>query len=248
MTALPGGCRDLILARARGEDQAARRSGGGPIGILSLQTRFPRIPGDVGCPDSYDLPVIVRQVPGATPDRVVHERAAGLLDAFAAAGRQLVAEGARGLVTTCGFLVLHQDALQRRLPVPLATSALLQIPLAERQLPPGCCVGVVTASAAALSPDHLAAAGADPATPVEGVDPAGEIARVFLGDAPDLDRDAAERDVVAAARRLAARARLGALVLECGNMGPYAPAVRAATGLPVYDAITLVRTVAAGLP
>lgn len=221
---------------------------GEAVGILSLATRFPRIPGDVGDPRTWDFPVLIRRVCGATPERVVGRGAEGLLDAFAEAGLALVAEGAAGIVTTCGFLILLQSELQARLPVPVATSSLLQIPLLRRLLPVGRTVGVVTASAASLSPAHLAAAGAPPDTPVEGVDPGSEFARVFLGDAPDLDETRAERDVVEAARRLLGREPdVGALVLECANMGPYAAAVRRAAGVPVYDPVTFVRWFRAGL-
>ena len=51
----------------------------------------------------------------------------------------------------------------------------------------------------------------------------------------------AEAATVAAALRLAHRhPELGAIVLECTNMPPYAEAVRAATGLPVHDITTLI--------
>ena len=41
------------------------------IGILMLDTAFPRYLGDVGNPDTFDHPVIYGIVPGATPDAVV---------------------------------------------------------------------------------------------------------------------------------------------------------------------------------
>src|SRR5207237_10404176 len=103
-------------------------------------------------------------------------RAAGLLDACAETGCDLAAAGAGGLITTCGFLVLHQRELAARLPVPFASSSLLQLPVLERALPTGRRPGVITIDAASLTREHLFAAGADPETPVAGVDPAGEFA------------------------------------------------------------------------
>jgi hypothetical protein len=41
---------------------------------------------------------------------------------------------------------------------------------------------------------------------------------------------------------VARRPDIGALVLECTNMPPYADAVRRATGLPVHDLTTLLRS------
>lgn len=211
------------------------------VGILSLETRFPRIPGDVGNPESYPFPVRIARVAGATPERVVHERAAGLDAAFIAAGHQLIGEGCRALVTTCGFLTLMQGELTRALPVPVATSALLQLPLMARMLPAGRIAGIVTASERSLSPAHLAAVGADPATPMIGVSEGGAFSRTFVGNGETLDVEAARAEVITAARQLQATERqLGALLLECANMGPYAADVQAATGLPVFDMVSLV--------
>ena len=47
-----------------------------PLGVLMLQTRFPRPPGDIGHPASFDFPVLYRVVQGASAARVVRERAA----------------------------------------------------------------------------------------------------------------------------------------------------------------------------
>ena len=209
---------------------------GASLGILMLDTRFPRIPGDIGNPASWPFPVRYRVVPGASPERVVRRRAAGLLDDFIAAGRGLVAEGVDGIATTCGFLSLFQTRLAAALAVPVATSALMQVPAIAATLPPGRRVGVVTIAAESLTSEHLTAAGAPPDTPVAGTEAGGEFARTVLGDEPGLDVAAARRETVAAARALAAaHTELGALVLECTNMDPYAADVAAATGLPVFS-------------
>ena len=101
---------------------------GASIGILMLETRFPRIPGDVGNAATWPFPVLYRVVRGASPDRVVRRGADGLLDAFVEAGQELVRVGADGLTTSCGFLALHQADLARACGVPVATSSLMQVP------------------------------------------------------------------------------------------------------------------------
>jgi hypothetical protein len=59
-----------------------------------------------------------------------------------------------------------------------------------------------------------------------------------------LDVQAAAEQVVGAASALAdAHPEVAALVLECTNLPPYASRIQEATGLPVWDAITLVRWV-----
>src|SRR5438270_13757014 len=74
---------------------------GAPLGILMLDARFPRIPGDMGNAGTWPFPVLYRVVSGATPARVVLEGAAGLLPDFLAAASELVAHGAEAITTNC---------------------------------------------------------------------------------------------------------------------------------------------------
>ncbi|MBK1662729.1 aspartate/glutamate racemase family protein [Paracraurococcus ruber] len=215
---------------------------GAPVGILMLETRFPRIPGDIGHAGTWPFPVLYQVVRGASPARVVEQGGRGLLPDFIAAGQALVATGADAITTSCGFLVLFQAELQAALGVPVATSALLQIPWVQAMLPPGRRVGVLTASRAALTPAHLAAAGAPADTPVGGLEGGTALYPVLVRqETPDLDPAAAAAEVVAAGHALAAaHPDLGAIVLECTNLPPYAAALRAALGLPVFDIVSLV--------
>src|ERR1700726_4350690 len=79
---------------------------GARVGILMLETRFPRIPGDMGNATTWPFPVLYKVVPGASPARVVCDKAQGLLAEFLAAADELVRLGANGITTTCGFLPL----------------------------------------------------------------------------------------------------------------------------------------------
>ncbi len=170
-----------------------------------LDTAFPRPVGDIGNPDTFGFPVIVERVRGASVRRAVEERAAGLLEPFAAAGRRLVERGAVAIATSCGFLVLHQRALAASLPVPVATSSLLQVGWVAPLLAPGRRCGVLTFDAESLGPEHLDAAGAPPDTPVAGMPRDGELQRAIRADAAHLDLDAVRREVLAAASGAAVR-------------------------------------------
>ena len=221
---------------------------GASLGILMLETSFTRIAGDMGNAATWPFPVVYRVVPGATAASVVLDGARGLLPGFVAAGKQLVAEGALGVATTCGFLSIFQQELAGELGVPVATSSLLQVPWVQAMLPPGRRVGVVTASAA-LTAAHLRAAGALEDTPVAGLEHGRELYRVLVaGQKNDLDLQLAEQDVLAAGRSLLAQyPEVAAIVLECTNLPPYAAALQAATGLPVYDSYSMITWVHAGL-
>lgn len=205
------------------------------LGVLMLDTCFPRPLGDVGHPASFDMPVRYQVVRGATASRVVHAQAdASLLQPFILAGQDLVAQGARALTTSCGFLVRFQHSLQAALPVPVWTSALLKLP--ELANP-----GVITVNAQALGPADMQAAGGAADTPVEGLEVGCALQQTLLRDLPHLDLAQAQDDVVASAQRLIARCpQVQNLVLECTNMPPYADAVAQATGRPVHHLMTLV--------
>ncbi len=210
---------------------------GAPLGIIMLETRFPRIPGDIGHGETWPFPVLFRIVAGATPERVVLQGAKGLLPDFIAAAKGLVATGAEAITTSCGFLCIFQKEIAAAVGVPVATSSLLQVPWVQAMLPPGKRVGVITVSKASLTPAHFAAAGMPPDTPVMGVENGRELYRVLVRqDKPDLDIGAAEQDILDAGRALvAAHPEVGAIVLECTNMPPYAAALQDALGLPVHD-------------
>jgi len=204
------------------------------LGVLMLDTRFPRGVGDIGNPGTFDFPVHYKTVHGASPQRVVRERDPALLQPFIDAGRALVAEGASAITTSCGFLVLFQEELQAALPVPVWTSSLLLL----KDLPH---CGVVTVDAASLGADHLRAAGACVDTPIEGITAGSAFQQTLLHDLPMLDTHDALLQVVGAAQRLLARhPTLTDIVLECTNMPPYAESVRRATGVRVHDITTLI--------
>ena len=206
------------------------------VGVLMLDTRFPRFPGDIGNPASIAGPSRYRRVPRATVGRVVGARAvsASLLAAFVAAGHELVADGATLIVTSCGFLHAAQDALAHALPVPVATSSLVLLPRVHARYGGGGPIGVLTFDARALGPVHLGAARALPLV-VQGMEDSAYFHAMIAEDRPDADRAGLERDAIRAARTLATRSP-AAVVLECTNLSPYRNAIADALGgVPVFD-------------
>src|SRR3989304_3736097 len=129
------------------------------VGILMLDTRFPRIPGDMGNAATFPFPVRYHRVSGAGPDLVVRRGAEGLLPAFIEGARQLEREGVGAITTNCGFLVKYQPELAAAVNVPVFTSSLLLVPLVHRLLPPGRRVGILSGSGGTLPPEHLRGAG-----------------------------------------------------------------------------------------
>ncbi|MFK4501754.1 aspartate/glutamate racemase [Bradyrhizobium japonicum] len=222
---------------------------GAPLGILMLEARFPRIPGDMGNGTTWPFPVLYRVVSGASPEKVVLKGAAGLLPDFIEAAKDLVRLGAEAITTNCGFLSLFQKEIAAAVGVPVATSSLMQVPWVQATLPPGKRVGLVTVSGSTLTPAHLEGAGVPLDTPLVGTEHGKEFFRVLIkADKDDMDVAQAERDVVEAGKELVAKnPDVGAIVLECTNMPPYAAALQAEVGLPVYDIYSMITWFHAGL-
>ncbi|MBT9385374.1 aspartate/glutamate racemase family protein [Pseudooceanicola sp. CBS1P-1] len=221
------------------------------IGILSLDTRFPRIPGDAGHPGSYHLPARVRIVPGAESPLIVRDGrpSEALVAAFCAAAQALEAEGACLITSTCGFLVQVQAEIAASVRIPVLMSGLCLLPVLGA-MTGGRPVGVLTADRGALRDGAIRAAGASPgAVRIGGLEDSALFRGTFLAAKAEqnqaFDRDAMEAEVVAAAQALVGRhPEIGAILFECGNLPPYAAAVAARTGRAVFSLLDAARLVA----
>lgn len=212
-----------------------RRNAGGPVGVLRLDTGFRRYPRDIGGTEGLPFPVIHENLPSVTA-RVATEGTRDVLPDLVAAAERLVARGAGVITTSCGFLVLYQETLGARLPVPLVSSSLLQVPVLARIHPAGR-IGVLTFNGATFGAAHLRAAGADPDTPFAGLPHDGVFRADILGGPPastEQRLDEARRTM----RDLLAKAPdIVAVVCECTNLAPYAAELSRAFELPVYDLV-----------
>jgi hypothetical protein len=211
------------------------------IGILMLDTRFHRFNGDIGNARTWPFPVQYRVVRHATPNRVTRPEGPDMLDAFKAAADEMIDAGVDGITTTCGFLALYQRDLAEHCSVPVATSALLQVPMVARILPKGRRPAILTFSAESLTPRHLGAVGADTATPVYGMPAGSEFQRAIREGDASVPFATLHREVLETAERATrGYGSIGALVLECTNLAPYSRDIARLTGLPVFDVVTLV--------
>jgi hypothetical protein len=209
------------------------------LGVIMLDTSFPRPPGDVGNPASWEMPVRFIKVNGASPDKIIRQGGAGLIEDFVIAGEALIAEGCSALVTSCGFMARHQSTLSTRLSVPIATSSLLQLPMVATLIGPGRKMGVITYDEASLDDAIFAACGAGSGTPRIGMPNDGAFRELIEGSGT-YDRAALEAEIIHAAQELQSHEPdLGAFILECTNMPPFAQAVARTCRLPVFDVLSL---------
>lgn len=209
------------------------------LGILLLDTVFPRIPGDVGNTLSYGYPVVLKTVRGATVQRVVYEADAGLLDDFIRAARELEAQGVSAITSSCGFLTVFQEAVAAAVRVPVFLSSLMQVPIVHAMTQKR--VGIITAHSEKLTKLALSKAGISDRAPcvVGGMQHSAAFSDPILQNGSSLDKSAIEKDIVELASSMqGANPDLGAFVFECHNLAPYARLVGTRSGLPVFDILT----------
>ncbi len=218
------------------------------IGILMVDSQFNRFVGDIGNARTWPFPVQYSIVRGATPAQMISLEDSQVLAPMMEAAQQLVTDGCDAISTTCGFLGLYQQQLSDRLGVPVATSALLQVPMVERLIARDKRVGILTYSKPALNAAHLDAVGVATDTPVEGLPEDSAFFQWIMQGRNDVPFDTLRADVVGAATRLLdANPQVGAIVSECTNLTPFATDIRASTGLPVFDMVTLLNWFQQGL-
>lgn len=230
-----------------GTTKRGRPVHGASLGIIMLDTRFERFPGDIGNARSFSFPVQYAVVSGISLGADLRPDEATLGKFFAAID-QLVALGVDGISTSCGFLAILQPHLAAHSPVPVASSSLMQVPMLQCMLPAGKKVGVLTAKKPSLTAAHFEGVGASFDFPIGGMPLDGEFRRNLQTGNPSIDPATHEREVLQAADELLREhSNIGALVLECTNLSPFSSAIERTFGLPVYDIITLLNWFHGGL-
>jgi hypothetical protein len=149
-------------------------------------------------------------------------------------------------IGACGFLVLFQRQLADAVNVPLFTSSLIQLPVVHRMLRSDRKVGLLVAKKRSLTRRHLEAIGAaDIPVCVASLDEAPEFREVILeGRRVELYAGRLEGEVLSAVEMLAREnPDMGALVIECTDLPPFAHAVQKRLGLPVLDIVALTEMV-----
>jgi hypothetical protein len=222
--------------------QPGQMVGGHSVGIIVLNVGYPLIPGNVANATTYPFPVRYKVVEGADiPSLLAGDRS--LLGPSLRAASELVADGCRAIVGACGYFAKFQREMAEALPVPVFMSSLCQVPMIVGALRPSERLGIVCASKPSLDAATLASAGVAPDAPlvVYGMEGSQEFRTSILEGKGWMDNAAVEAEVVDTAVRLAAdHPDVRALLLECSDMPPYAKSVQDATGLPVWDFITLI--------
>ena len=219
-----------------------RAIAGTSIGILVLDLGYPYLPGNVANASTYNFPVRFNILKDSTiPQILSHDRS--LLDMIIEGGQELIKDGVRAIIGACGYFGYYQKEAAAALDVPVFLSSLLQISIIRQTLKADQKVGVICAHYESLSKETLGACGVeDPSKLViVGAQDLPEFKNI-LNCTRHYNPAQLERELAGLAVKLTSdHPEVGAILLECSDMPPFSWAVQNATGLPVFDFITMIK-------
>jgi Asp/Glu/hydantoin racemase len=215
------------------------------IGILMLDSTFPRIQGDIGNAFTWNFPVLYKKVVGGTPKKVVLELTKEDVAPFIEAAKDLEKEGVRAITTSCGFLALFQKEMADAVNIPVLTSALLLVPLVYKMLGSNKKVGILTANKSTLTKNHFRSVGAEniPCV-IKGLETKDVFTNFTVQNWQEVDIEACRRELIDSTEELMQEdENIGAIVLECTNMPPFTEDIKKTAGIPVFDIVSLVNMI-----
>ncbi len=217
------------------------------IGILSLDSNFAKVPGHIKNTTTFDFPVTYKIIKDARIPELMGQPDRTLLEPFIEAARELIRdEGVRAITGSCGFLAVFQKEIADAVDVPVFISSLIQVPIVYHMLRSDQKVGVMVATKSGLTPEHLSAVGADHVPVcIAGMDAQKEFCEVIMEqNKQQLDITKLEGEITSVAESMVREnPEVGAIVLECTDMPPFAHLIQKTVNLPVFDLITLTNMV-----
>lgn len=215
------------------------------VGILYLDACwYPVIPGNVANLETYNFPVRFKVVPDCHTAQLLDGEPT-LLNNIIQAAKELEEEGARAICAACGFFGNFQDKVAAAIDIPVYLSSMVQVPWIRTGLKPGKRIGILTAYADGITESFYRSCGITDSSNLVIADLSREPEfSAILENRGTFDNEIVRQEVVDAAVRLAEEnPDLGAILLECSDMPPYAADVQRAVKLPVYDFITMINWV-----
>ena len=213
------------------------------VGILYTdENSYPVIPGNVANYSTYPFPVHYKLVPDCTAERLLNNDRSlekGIIEAV----KQLQSEGAKVISSACGFFGNFQEQAANAVDIPVYLSSLVQLPLIQVGLKPRQKIGILTAYEKGLTDSLLKTCGVtDRSNLVIGDLSKGEEFSLISNGAGTFQNEKLQDEIVKKAVELTTKySGIGAILLECSDLPPYAFAIQQAVQLPVYDFITLIR-------
>ena len=216
-----------------------------PRGLVQLE----ELPGNSTNPESFEFPLKYARIKGANIHTILENPCQKVLQSMISEACKMEEQGIKAITTSCGFNAVFQRELADSVRIPVFTSSLMQIPLVQNMIGKNRTIGVMTAKKSALSEQHLENAGVNKQIPllIQGLEVCTEWNKIFTSPDQDIKISQVEKDIISSACAMMKLSDIGAFVLECTDLPPFSNAIRKATGLPVFDFVTLTNFVYQGI-
>ena len=238
--------RGVNFIRARGEHVCY----GMGLGIILLNDAYPGFPGDVRNPSAFPYPIQYEIAEGVTNKTLVYDNdPAKCREAVVRAAKKLEHLGCRAVAAECGYFAFFQKDVASAVKIPAFMSSLLQVPFIQQVIGPKKKVGIICAQKQFLSEQHLMNVGIAPgsnyviagAQDEYGVTEFDNLWNPLKRPAcPEAYYDKAESQMISCAGAFVeANPDIGAIMLECTGMQPFARSVQREVDMPVFSWGTL---------
>jgi hypothetical protein len=228
----------------------AHRCYGMGLGIIILDDVYPGFPGDVRNASAYPFPIQYEIAEGVDIWALVHEEdKSPCQEPIKRAAKKLERMGCRAIAAECGYFAYFQREIAGYVQVPVFMSSLLQVPFAQQLVGPGRVVGIMAARREQMTQAHLEAVGIQPGSNyvLGGAEDDGrcpEFEHLWYEpkrtDPPAAYYDKAEREFLAVATEFFhSHPKMGAMLLECTGMQPFARALQREIDIPIFTWGTL---------
>ncbi|MCF0140485.1 MAG: aspartate/glutamate racemase family protein [Mogibacterium sp.] len=209
------------------------------IGIIAVNLIYPKLPGNVANATTYPFPVKYKVVSFEIEQLFAGDPA--IKEQIVNAAKELEAEGVRAIIGACGYFAHFQQEVRDAVSVPVFMSSLCQLPMIKTAFSESKKIAVFCASGDDFDEELLRKVGTDSSRLiVQNVGNMESFSAIRWGR-PELDNGKLKQDLCELAAALVEKnPDIGAILLECSDLPPYAKAIQAATGLPVFDFNTMI--------
>ncbi len=220
------------------------------LGIIILDDVYPGFPGDVRNASAYPFPIQYEIAEGVDIQALVWEEdKSPCLEPVQRAAKTLEKMGCRAIAAECGYFAYFQQDIAGHVDVPVFMSSLLQVPMAQQLIGPEKVVGIMAAMKKLMTEAHLRAVGIEPGSNyvLAGAEDDGrcpEFDHLWVEelrtDPPAAYYDKAEDEFVGVALDFyRSTPNMGAMMLECTGMQPFARALQRVIDIPIFSWGTL---------
>lgn len=216
-----------------------RFTAGFAIGIIAVHLIYPKMPGNVANATTYPFPVLYKEVDFEIER--LFEGDESIKDIIIDAAKELEHQGVRAIIGACGYFAHFQKEVADAVEVPVFLSSLCQLPLIKTSLSLRKSIAVLAASGDNINDELLAKVGTDmDRLVIENIGSLESFSPIRWGKT-ELDNGRLTEELCETVLRLVRRRPdIGAILLECSDLPPYAKAIQTVTGLPVFDFNTMI--------